>query len=135
MRFLSLEDLELCTTFLSSKVEEASSHVLRQADYQIPDAVNDAIDLLSLMRTAAPQVIHRLTETLSGPLFVLRCIYPLLDGTTGHSTSLNFWASDNREVALSSLVQEMRSWMLDPGIYVRCGRNIRATGFTDVSLA
>ncbi|KIM32748.1 hypothetical protein M408DRAFT_186029 [Serendipita vermifera MAFF 305830] len=117
-RLLSEEGLELCTTILSSQVEEASSHVLRQADYQMADFVDDAIEVLSIMRDVAPNIIHRLRSTLSGPLFVLQCIYPLLDGDTDTPTALSFWNANDRDVALNSLVQEMRSWMVDPEVCV-----------------
>ena len=134
-QFLSLETLELCTTILSNHIEEASSLVLRQAEYQISQIVDDAVNILFILRDVSPQIHHRLIPTLSGPLFVLRCIYHLLNGDLDPSASLDFWNENDREVALNSLVQEMRSWMLDPDLCVRCvnGKKVTLVGIDNLS--
>jgi hypothetical protein len=120
-RFLSIEDLETCAAYLLGQLEEASSLVLRQVGYQTTDTFDDTVTTLSVVQEVMPLTIRHMSSSLSGPLFVLKCIYPLLSGTAGSSAALDFWDDEDQEIVLDSLVREMRSWILDPELCVRCG--------------
>jgi hypothetical protein len=114
-----MEDLELCAASLVGRVEEASSLVLRQAGYQTTDTVHDAVNMLSVIQEVTPLVIHRMSSNLPGPLFVLKCVYPLMNGDVGSSADLDFWDDGDQEIVLDSLIREMRSWILDTELCVR----------------
>jgi hypothetical protein len=110
----------MCAAYLLSQLEEASSLVLRQIGYQTTDTVHDTVNMLSIVQEVMPLIIRHMSSNLSGPLFVLKCIYPLLRGTVGSSAALGFWDDEDQEVVLDSLVREMRSWIVDPELCVRC---------------
>ena len=71
------------------------------------------------MQDVAPLVIRQMRSNLPGPLFVLKCIYPLLHNDGNISAYLDFWDDEDQEMVIDSLVQEMRVWILDVELWVR----------------
>jgi hypothetical protein len=120
---MSKDQLRVCSSSLSSILEEASSNILRNRDYNITNGVNNACLLLLTLRETVPDLFRDTVDRLGAPLFVLSSLYPHLSLPAfpgpGVSKLLAKILQDGKPPVLNAIIPDLRAWITDLDVRAR----------------